>query len=157
MNILVKMASEENVKEFWAVSTLKDQFDTINRDGTGIIKASEIVQATKDKKAEMSSSEAKALVKEVAYQREDGVSFTDFLSATINLKLLVTEKRMEGIFTMFDTSQNKKLTAGDIHIAFEKFGQSRYTLEEIDEMILNHPTRAEDSISFREFKTVFGD
>ena len=155
LNILVKMASEENVKEYWAISTLKDQFDAINKDGTGIIKASEIVQATKERKVKMSSSEAKALVKEVAYQREDGISFTDFLSATLNLKLLVTEHRMEAIFTMFDTSQNQKLTAEDIYIAFEKFGLTKYSLEETDEMILNHPRRREESISFREFKTVF--
>ena len=48
MNILVKMANEDEVKE------LRAQFQAIDEDGTGMIKASELADILKKKQLSMS-------------------------------------------------------------------------------------------------------
>jgi len=97
MNLLVKTASEEEVRE------LREQFNLIDQDGTGLIKVSELSQVLKKKKLSMSDTDIKSLIEEMDYHNNGMINYSEFLSATIDLKSFLTEQRLLAVFNQFDT------------------------------------------------------
>ena len=85
MNIMVKMASENEVKE------LSAQFQAIDEDGTGMILASELAEVLKKKQLSMSTKEIQEMIQEVDYHGNGKINYSEFLSATINVRTFMTE------------------------------------------------------------------
>ena len=79
MNLLVKTLNEEEVSE------LRAQFQAIDQDGTGLIKASELSAVIKQKQMKMSDTEIKSLIDEMDYHNNGKINYSEFLSATINV------------------------------------------------------------------------
>ena len=79
MNLLVKTATEDEVKD------LRQQFQAIDLDGTGMIKASELTAVMRSKQLKMSDADIKSLIDEMDYHNNGKINYSEFLSATINL------------------------------------------------------------------------
>ena len=85
MNVLVKMANEEEVKE------LRLQFQEIDKDGSGMILASELTEIIKKCDLNISESDIDEMIKEVDYHGNGKINYSEFLSATIDIKKSLTK------------------------------------------------------------------
>ena len=111
MNILVKMASEEEVKE------LRAQFQAIDTDGTGLILASELAAIVQKKDLNLSKGDIQEMIAEVDYHGNGKINYSEFLSATIDVRTFLTKQKMQAIFQQFDTDNSGKITAENIYLA----------------------------------------
>lgn len=148
MNLLIKTASEEEVRE------LRDQFMEIDKDGTGLIKVSELRDLLKSKQINMTDDEIKKLVQEMDYQQNGMINYSEFLSATINVKTFLNDQRLLAVFNQFDTDNSNKITEENIYLAMQKLGQE-ISKDEIHEMMLKHDQTKDGMLSFEEFKSIF--
>ena len=85
MNVLVKMANEEEVKE------LRLQFQEIDKDGSGMILASELTEIIKKCDLNISKSDIDEMIQEVDYHGNGKINYSEFLSATIDIKKSLTK------------------------------------------------------------------
>ena len=85
MNVLVKMANEEEVKE------LRLQFQEIDKDGSGMILASELTEIIKKCDLNISKSDIDEMINEVDYHGNGKINYSEFLSATIDIKKSLTK------------------------------------------------------------------
>lgn len=92
MNMLVKMATSKEVEE------LRQQFQAMDKDGSGMIRASELSEALKKKSFKMSTKEINDLIEEVDYQGNGSINYSEFLSATINLNRFLDEQKLLAVF-----------------------------------------------------------
>ncbi len=144
MNLLVKTATEEEVAD------LRAQFQAIDLDGTGMIKASELNSVLKQKQLKMSDKDIKNLITEMDYHNNGKINYSEFLSATINIKKFLTEQRLLAIFNQFDTDGSKTITEDNIYYAMQKLGHE-IPRAEIADMIKKHDQKKDGVLSFEEF------
>ena len=148
MNLLVKTATEDEV------SDLRAQFQAIDTDGTGMIKASELTAVMKQKQLKMSDTEIKGLIDEMDYHNNGKINYSEFLSATINIQNFLTDQRLLAIFNQFDTDNSNKITEDNIYFAMQKLGHE-IPRSEISKMIKQHDLKNDGVLSFEEFKMIF--
>ena len=150
MNLLVKTATEEEVAD------LRAQFEAIDEDGTGMIKASELTALMKQKQLKMSDTEIKGLIDEMDYHNNGKINYSEFLSATINVQKFITDQRLLAIFNQFDTDGSNKITEDNIYYAMQKLGHE-VPRAEIKQMIKTHDLKNDGVLSFEEFRSIFID
>lgn len=126
----------------------------IDKDGTGLIKISELRDLLKAKSINMSDDEIKKLVQEMDYQQNGMINYSEFLSATINVKTFLNDQRLLAVFNQFDTDNSNKITEENIYLAMQKLGQE-ISKEEIHEMMVKHDQTKDGMLSFEEFKSIF--
>ena len=82
------------------------------------------------------------------------INYSEFLSATIQVKSILTEERLVAIFKQFDTDACGKITAQNIVNAMEKLGH-KVNEEELKEIFARYDIDQTGDITFQEFKLVF--
>ena len=112
MNLLVKMASEDEVKD------LRKQFQAIDKDGSGMILASELAEIIRKRQMNMSDKDIKDIISEIDYHGNSKINYSEFLSATINIKTFLNDHKLNAIFSQFDTDNSGKITEENIYYAF---------------------------------------
>ena len=65
------------------VESLRQQFQKIDTDNSGFIEANELQVALKDKTAQ--ASELQAILKELDYNGNEKINYSEFLAATISV------------------------------------------------------------------------
>ena len=128
MNLLVKTLTEAEVQD------LRADFTRLDLDGTGMVNAEELSKLITEKHLNLSGKEIAELIREVDYQGNGKINYSEFLSATIDVKRFLSEQRLRAIFQQFDTDNSGSITAQNIVYAFEKLGQN-VPLTEIEAMI----------------------
>ena len=111
LNMMVKMIDDHEVE------ALKEQFREIDQDGTGMIKASELASVLRKRDLNMSNKEVESLINEIDYHGNGKINYTEFLTATINIKDFLSESRLRAIFSQFDTNNNGFITEENIFLA----------------------------------------
>ena len=102
----------------------------------------------------MSETDVKNLIKEVDYNGNGKINYSEFLSATINIQTFLSDTRLMAIFQQFDTDNSGRITVDNIHYAFEKLGQE-IPKDEIQQMVAKHDLTEDGMLSFDEFKFIF--
>jgi len=87
-----------------------------------MIKASELADILKKKQLSMSQKEINEMIQEVDYHGNGKINYSEFLSATINVRTFMTEQKMQAIFQQFDTDNSGKITQENIYLAMQKLG-----------------------------------
>lgn len=154
--MLVKQQSESQHKVANSV------FKTIDRDKTGIIDKDELrialeegAQSTGLTK-QQSSLEISKIIKEVDYNNDNEINYTEFLAATINPNILSEEKTIEGLFNQFDLDNDGVINKEELVLVFSKFGQE-ITTEEINIIMKQHDYDNQNTISREEFTVMLTD
>lgn len=70
----------------------------IDKDGTGMITAFELKKALSEGGSSIPEDEVKNIIKEVDYQGNKTINYTEFLAATISVKKILTEEKLLAIF-----------------------------------------------------------
>ena len=100
MNILVKMSSDQNLKE------MTRQFRKLDLDGTGLIHAHEIKQYITENNVMISDREVDELIREIDYAGNGKINYSEFLAATIDCKQFFDDQKFRVVFSMFDLEGN---------------------------------------------------
>ena len=111
MNLLVKTASDEEVKE------LRATFQAIDKDGTGMIRAVELHDVLKSKQMGVSNSQIDEMIGQIDYHNNGKINYSEFLAATIDVRNFLTESRLKAVFNQFDTDSSGKITEENIVLA----------------------------------------
>ncbi len=110
----------------------------------------------KEKHLGLSGKDIEELIREVDYQGNGKINYSEFLSATIDVKHFLSEQRLRAIFQQFDTDNSGIITAQNMVYAFEKLGQN-VPLGEVEMIIKQHDLKKDKVLSFDEFKAMFYD
>lgn len=79
------MSREEDLFPF------AEQFRQLDKDGTGMITIEELQHFLESKKETYTSEEIKAVIREIDYMGNGKINYSEFLSATYDLRLDLTE------------------------------------------------------------------
>ena len=88
------------------------------------------------------------------YYGNKQINYSEFLSATINLRHYLTDQRLQTLFNQFDTDDSGVITRENIFYAMQKLGQE-ITTQELDEIMKQHDKDGNGTLSFEEFTLVF--
>ena len=102
----------------------------------------------------MDQGEINALIKEIDYKGNGKINYSEFLSATLDMKLFLTDAKLISVFNFFDTDHSGFITEQNIKFAFQKLGQELPT-DVIKQLLKRHDIKKDGIISFDEFKVIF--
>lgn len=142
------MATDKEVED------LRKQFVLLDKDGSGMILASELSQALQKQNFKMSTADINQLINEVDYQGNGKINYSEFLTATIDQAKFLDELKLRAVFNQFDTDRSGKITKENIHNAMQKLGME-VPLSDIEAIIKTHDLTKDGMISFDEFKKIF--
>lgn len=148
MNLIVKTASEDDVRE------LKAAFQAIDTDGTGMIQAEELSSILRQKQMNMSGNEVQEMISQMDYQGNQMINYSEFLAATIDVQNFLTDSKLKAIFKQFDTDSSGVITAENIMLAMQKLGKEM-SLQEVESMISQHDIAGDKVLNYDEFRRVF--
>ena len=115
-----------------------------------MIEISELKKIIKSTHQNISDQELLDLIKEVDYNQDGTINYSEFLSATIDVKKFLTDQRLLAIFHLFDTTNTGNIHCSDIKYAFEKLGQE-YEETDIEGMMKQHDLDGDKYLNFEEF------
>lgn len=87
-----------------------------------MILASELATIMKKKQMNISDTEIKTMISEVDYHGNGKINYSEFLSATIDVKKFLTESKLRSIFQQFDTDNSGVITVENIYYCMQKLG-----------------------------------
>ena len=65
----------------------------------------------------LSKGDIQEMIAEVDYHGNGKINYSEFLSATIDVRTFLTKQKMQAIFQQFDTDNSGKITAENIYLA----------------------------------------
>lgn len=148
MNILVKMADNKDIEK------LREAFIAMDLDSTGDIRANELKLALNRANISFKDDDIDRIIDEVDYGGDKIINYTEFLSATIRVKEILTEEKLMAIFKQFDTENTGKITALNIKDAMKKLGH-KISQKEIKDIMDKHDIKKDGYITFDDFRLVF--
>ena len=92
MNMLVQMISQDEVKD------LRAQFEAMDTGGTGMIDMKELTEVLTNKGIKIDVNQLNSIISEIDYYGNKQINYSDFLSATINIRVYMTEQKLQAIF-----------------------------------------------------------
>jgi calcium-dependent protein kinase len=90
----------------------------------------------------------------VDYAGNGKINYSEFLSATIEVKHVLTEEKLWAVFKYFDIDNSGFITSQNLKEAFAKTGKV-ITDKDIERIMENHSIEKTGSLSFHEFGLVF--
>ena len=96
LNLLV------NILKPTQISHLREIFEAIDKDNSGTIEPSELIEAFKKSGYEMDVVEVESILAEIDPLNPHKIRYTDFIAATMSVQEFLNEKNLEAIFNMFD-------------------------------------------------------
>ena len=90
-----------------------------------MINASELASAFERNAAasNMSPDRIKSIMKNVDYQGNGKINYSEFLAATVSLQKVLTEEKLYALFKHFDTDNSDYITPENIREAFMQGGR----------------------------------
>ena len=82
----------------------------------------------------ISDAEIREMIDEIDYHNNKKINYSEFLAATIDVKLFLTDSRLRAVFNQFDTDSSGKITRENIVLAMQKLGKE-LSQNEVEEMI----------------------
>jgi Ca2+-binding EF-hand superfamily protein len=147
MNVLVKHLSSTQVQN------LESEFAKLDSDGSGMLEIDELTKAIRNSDVQITEQEIKQIVKEVDYQGNGKINYSEFISSTIDTKQFLNEARLQAIFQSFDIDNTQFISIQNLKDAFTKFGRE-ITNAEIEQVMKEHDRDGNQQIDFSEFKTM---
>ena len=78
------------------------------------------------------------IIREIDYVGNGKINYTEFLSATLEIKDTLTEEMLWRLFKKFDVDDTGFISKENLVEAFKRLGRSKLTLTDISEMIYAH-------------------
>ena len=101
-------------------------------------------------------SEIESIINNIDYHENGQINYTEFLVATLEIKRILSDKKLKALFKQFDTDGTGNITREDIVKSMNKMGHG-ITQEELEETMAQHDIKHDGQISFIEFKALILD
>lgn len=149
LKVLINRLSQEEI------FNLKETFNKIDTEKTGTISSQELMNAMKSCGINKSEEAIKNIIVNISGQSNINatdlkIKYSDFLAATLDVKLYYNEHKLWNIFKYFDVSNDDHITTDDLKEIMKRNGNN-FTDDEISNMIKENNTAKNGKISFREF------
>ena len=92
----------------------------------------------KSMKIGAADGEIDKIIREIDYVGNGKINYTEFLSATLEIKDTLTEEMLWRLFKKFDVDDTGFISKENLVEAFKRLGRSKLTLTDISEMIYAH-------------------
>lgn len=92
MNILVKMTNPKDLED------LRTEFEKIDGDHSGFIEFKELDRALRHSNISMAKVEVDHIIKELDYDGNEMINYSEFIAATISVKKILTHERLDALF-----------------------------------------------------------
>ena len=89
-----------------------------------MIDIKELTEVLTNKGIKIDVNQLNSIISEIDYYGNKQINYSDFLSATINIRVYMTEQKLQAIFDQFDTDNSGYITHENIFFAMQKLGQS---------------------------------
>ena len=89
-----------------------------------MIDMNELTDVLTNKGIKIDVNQLNDIISEIDYYGNKQINYSDFLSATINIRVYMTEQKMQAIFNQFDTDDTGYITHENIYFAMQKLGQN---------------------------------
>lgn len=146
-NSMMSKATEERLMQ-----TFK-QFDKNN---DGILTVDELREGFRDFMGEniIFEDELQQIIKNIDFNNNGQIEYSEFVSAASNLKQLLTEKNLKQAFDLFDLDMNGEITPRELkHILGAKNDDGAALMDEEWERLINEfDSNGDGMINFSEFK-----
>ena len=87
-----------------------------------MIDMNELTEVLTQKGIRMDVNQLNNMVSELDYYGNRQINYSEFLSATINIRHYLTEQKLQAIFQQFDTDSSGYITHANIYYAMQKLG-----------------------------------
>lgn len=88
-----------------------------------MIHPEELQQALQKSGQSFSAQELKQIIESVDYEGNGKINYTEFLSATISIKSVLTYEKLWALFKHFDTDDSGTITPANLKDAFANAGK----------------------------------
>eukprot|EP00347_Sterkiella_histriomuscorum_P016687 403352243 len=150
MSVLIKMLNSTEIE------SLRQVFNTIDKDQTGMINLEELQQALTLTGHHLTEIEIKQIIQNVDYAGNGKINYSEFLVATIELQQVLSYEKMWALFKYFDTDDSGVITSQNLKEAFAKTGKDLNDAE-IAKIFEKHSFIDNGGLNFDEFSLVFFD
>ena len=93
------------------------------------------------------------MIREIDFERNKKIKYTEFLAASIDTSKFLTEARLQAIFTTFASDETNTISAKNIKDTFSKFNRI-VTDHEVRQIMQTHDLDHDDEIKYQEFKKI---
>jgi calcium-dependent protein kinase len=133
------------------VLKLRDAFFYIDALNSGILVGEEIKKVFKELGEEITDEEVYDITESLELRVKNILTYTEFITATIDEKFIRNEKNLSEMFNRFDINGDQFITMDDMVNCFTRFGLE-IPRSEIVSMINENDINKDHKISFQEFK-----
>ena len=137
------------------VEQLRQQFQAIDQDQTGMVDTGELANALKSLNFSFDDKGIKEIVAEIDYYGNGMINYTEFIAAILSVEQTLTEEQLWTLFKKFDVDNTDYITEENLREAFNRQGRLQISRLEIDNIVRQHDTDYNGKISFEEFKKIF--
>ena len=103
-------------------------FHNLDKEGTGLIKVSELVKMMRD--ANLNASSISKIEEEYGGSEDPSISYSDFMTKVINFKREIKEEDIEKAFKQLDVDKSGRIGAEDLHSLIQRRGHDHLTPSE---------------------------
>ena len=153
MQLLVKQMQQ------CVFTELKTVFDEMDTDKSGTLEKHELQRAFTQKESSLghlSKAQINVILKELDMNQDNRVTYTEFIAAAIDPKLINDETMLKGLFDQFDTDMSGEIDPEELHKSFSKFGQN-ISCDEIKAVMKAHDKGKDGKMQFDDFKCMILD
>eukprot|EP01016_Furgasonia_blochmanni_P044288 TRINITY_DN6141_c0_g1_i12.p1 TRINITY_DN6141_c0_g1~~TRINITY_DN6141_c0_g1_i12.p1 ORF type:complete len:216 (-),score=63.92 TRINITY_DN6141_c0_g1_i12:2-589(-) len=105
LRVMVNLLSENEIK------SMKDAFKAIDKDNSGEIKLDELKQVMTEMGFNNVEREIEEILRRLGADRNMGINYSEFLTATLDSKIYLNEEKMWTTFKYFDVNNSNCISA----------------------------------------------
>ena len=105
------------------------EFNKFDSSRKGMIGARDFITKIQEADEDLTQKEIKKVIKELDYDNDSQISYSDFLIATLDIKKLLTKERLKTIFNKFDIYSQTTITGKEIQ---EVLNSHAFTVDQKD-------------------------
>lgn len=147
-SVLTFVASRINNND---LHQLRESFHSIDTNEDGFISCEELQSAFE--KMKVNDVEIKKLFDEIDYNKNGFINWTEFLAATIDKNVFLTENKLYEAFRMFDKDNSGKISKEEISQVLEKDGGD---MKYFEDMVHKYDANNDGEIDYNEFCEMMG-
>jgi len=118
------------------IDKMTTMFQSMDKRKTGFIEEDELKTAMNKAGLDGSAKNIKVMMKNIDFEENKKINYTEFLAATIDDTYL-TDERLKGVFNTFDVDNSGAISVENMRQTFSKFGKE-ITQSEIEEVLAKH-------------------
>eukprot|EP01017_Pseudomicrothorax_dubius_P012592 TRINITY_DN15281_c0_g1_i1.p1 TRINITY_DN15281_c0_g1~~TRINITY_DN15281_c0_g1_i1.p1 ORF type:complete len:530 (-),score=103.40 TRINITY_DN15281_c0_g1_i1:81-1670(-) len=143
-HIISNMLTEAETK------SLREAFRYLDRDNSGIISVTELLQAMRDMGYQEKEEEIMKIMKNLQLDGEDGLNYKEFIAATMDKKIFLTKDKLQAAFKHFDVDNSGAIHLENFREAMIRTGR-KFEDKELEEMIREVDYMKEGRITYEHF------